>query len=338
MPRFTYSTLRVLLVSAALAPAACTFPKGLGDAPNIDGDTDSSGGTASTTMPTTGDEPPQLCDNPAYACAGPPDCEQWNCGALDSPFDAAGCLRQTCFDSPCAADEICYGVEQAGECDVHVIGCADDPEQGVCSCEHTDDCWTRHCIPADEGPPAECPQIDDEAECDAAGCSEWDSSLDFWRVDENDQCVLDETAPRCLWFPGDAWGGAASPGPFYEKATGRAVMFGTAWIDPPHGWGKCGDPDAPPACKCVGLCVDLQSQAAQFLHDDLPCDDVSDCAFAEGICFDADTCGNVGVHKDSLAEWNSLHGELEASGCCDGANACGASLACENNRCVAVFP
>lgn len=243
MPRFTYPPLRLLLVAAVLAPAACTFPKSLGDDPNIH-DTSGSGDTASTGTPTTGGEP--LAD--------------------------------------------------------------------------------------------ECSQIVDKAECDAAGCSEFYADLTFWRLDENDHCVQDDSAPRCLWFPGDTWGGNASPGPFYEKATGLAVMFEIDWTDPPHGFGKCGDPDAPPACKCVTQCVDLQSQAAQFLEDDLPCNDVSDCVMADAICFNADTCGAVGVHKDSLEAWSALDDELDSLGCCDGANACGPSLACENNRCKAVFP
>lgn len=338
LPRFTYSSIRLLLVPLALS--ACSFPKVLGDGPD-EADTDTSSGTGSpgsTTMPTTGDEPPLVCDNPAYACSQTPDCEHWNCGALGSPFDADGCLRQNCEDTPCAADEICYGVSNTKSCPIGPNGCTEDTQTATCACEYAENCTTAHCIPADEGPPVECPLITDEAECDKAGCSEWDSGLGFWRVDENDECVLDEVAPRCLWFPGDAWGGTATPGSFYEKATGRAVSFGTDWAEPPHGWGDCGDPDAPPACKCVGFCADTQAEAAEFLENDKPCTDVSDCVLADAVCFSDNTCSSVGVHKDSLAGWNEIHTTLDSFGCCEGGNPCGPSLACENQRCVAVFP
>src|SRR5262249_37294303 len=146
-----------------------------------------------------------------------------------------------------------------------------------------------------------------------------------------------DTAPTCLWFPGDAWGGADSPAPFYEKATGLVVYFGTDWLVPPHGWGDCDDPDAPPPCDCVGMCSDLPAQADLFREQDKPCNDVSDCANAEAICYYRDTCGNVGVHKDNLDAWNALHAQLDASDCCDGAALCAAGVTCENNRCVTKF-
>ncbi|WAS99214.1 hypothetical protein [Nannocystis punicea] len=334
LPRFAYLSAHVLLC-AALAQA-CTYPKVLGDAPP---DGESSSGTDSTGAPTpsTGDEPPGLvCDNPNYTCETPWNCDSVECGAPGSPFDADGCLRKTCTDSPCDADEICYSVEQASECSVEISGCTYDPQTDVCACEYTDACTTRHCIPADEGPPVECPQITDETACLAAGCSEF-HTLTYWRLDENNQCVIDDEAPTCLWFPGDAWGGAESPAPFYEKATGRVVYFGTDWLVPPHGWGDCDDPDAPPACECVGMCSDLQAQADLFREQDKPCNDDSDCANAEAICYYRDTCGSLGVHKDNLDAWNALHAQLDASNCCDGAALCAAGVICENNRCVAKF-
>lgn len=74
-----------------------------------------------------------------------------------------------------------------------------------------------------------------------------------------------------------------------------------------------------------------------MLAEDKPCEDDSDCALAEAICFNADTCGNVGVHKDNLAAWDTLHAELESLGCCDGAAACAAGVACVDNRWVAAL-
>ncbi|PCC75360.1 hypothetical protein SAMN02745121_03914 [Nannocystis exedens] len=339
MPRFTYlSTL--FMLSAALAPA-CTYPKVLGEAP-LEGDTSSGTDTSSpgtdTAMPSTDGDPPGACGNPAFTCSQPVDCEQWDCGALASPFDADGCLRPTCTDSPCAADEICYSVEQPSECPVGVVACGDDPQTGECVCELSDACTTKHCIPADEGPPVECPAITDEAACLAAGCSEFAAGVPLYRLDEGQQCILDEIVPACLWFPGDSWGGPDAPGTFYDKATGRATQFGTDWVVPPHGWGDCDDPDAPPVCACVGQCIDLQAEGDHLLAIDKPCNDVSDCVLADAICYAGDTCGSVGVHKDNIDAWNALHAQLETSSCCDGAAACGSDLACENNRCVAVFP
>ncbi|WP_434427823.1 hypothetical protein [Nannocystis pusilla] len=337
--RFSYHSA-LLMLSAALAQPSCTYPQVLGDAPpgsDTSGSTDTSGSPGTGTLdPPTGGEP-GVCDNPAFTCSQPIDCEQWDCGALASPFDAGGCLRPSCSDSPCAADELCYSVEQPGECPAEIVGCGDDPEAGACVCEFSDACTTRHCIPADEGPPVECPPLTDKDACLAAGCSEF-YTLTYWRIDAG-ECVIDQQAgPACVWFPTDTWGGSASPGPFYEKATGRAVEFQTIWDVPPHGWGDCTDPDAPPACACIGQCESLQQQAAAFLDADKPCVDASDCAFADAICFQGNTCGNVGVHKDNLDAWNTLHGQLGTDSCCSGANACGADLACENNRCVAVFP
>lgn len=357
LPRFAYLS-PLFAISAALALSACTYPKVLGDGqldedtdtlatsdtsggPGTTGDPNTTTGTTSTTgnePSTTDGDPPGVCDNPAYGCSQPPDCAEWNCGASASPFDADGCLRQDCLDSPCGADEICYHVEDKdASCDVRLTGCSEDPQNNVCTCEVTDDCYAAHCIPADEGPPVECPLIKEEAACLAADCNQF-AMIQLHRLDENQQCVLDEVFPACLWFPANYVGGADAPGYYYEKATGRAGEHPAQWIDVPAGWGSCSDPDAPPACACVDQCIDFQAQADSMLEQDKPCNDVSDCVLAEAMCYQSDTCGNVGVHKDTLADWDALHTHIQSTGCCDGAAPCGATLACENNRCVAVFP
>ena len=187
-----------------------------------------------------------------------------------------------------------------------------------------------------DGPPVECDQITDEAACLAAGCSEFTTIVRTTVVDG--ECVAGEVAPLCMWFAGDAWGGTATPGAFYEIASGAATLFSTDWIEPPHGWADCGDPGAPPACACFSVCNQMQNQAAEFLDEDKPCADVSDCVIADAVCYEGNTCASVGVHKDSQAEWEGLHSGLEAPECCAGADPCGGNLACEDQRCVVTFP
>lgn len=343
----SYHCLRGLLL-LPLALAACTFPKILGDSP-LDGNTSSgsastgdstSTGPDATTQP-TGDGPPPVCDNPLFTCTNPLDCEQWKCGTPASPFDANGCLRRTCDnDDQCGEGELCFDADPMAGCSAALVGCSDDGDD--CNCQYGDDCATiRHCIPADQGPPAECSQHDNDlAGCEAAGCHLYIGGIARYAF-ENGACVPEIISDACLWFPnnlGDGGPGSGTAYAYYEIATGLAANFGNAWTDPPWGWADCQALDAPPSCQCVSPCADLQHQAELFLDADKPCNDVSDCAFADGICYDQDTCGNVGVHKDNLDAWNALHAELGASGCCDGANACGANLACENQRCVATFP
>lgn len=319
-----------LMFSTALALPACAFPKVLGDNP-LDSSTGTTGGT--TSEPGVTDGPPGVCDNPAFTCSEPLDCEAQRCGAIDSPFDASGCLRPSCADAPCGAGELCYSVEQSS-CTANVVSCAD--ADGACSCQLGDGCTARFCIPADEGPPVECAQITDEAACLAAGCSEFTTIVRTTLVDG--ECVSGEVTPLCMWFPGDAWGGTATPGAFYEIASGAATQFATDWIDPPHGWAHCGAPGSPPACSCFSMCNQLQGQAADFLAEDKPCADVSDCVLADAICFEGNTCGSVGVHKDNQADWAGVNANLESFGCCAGADPCGGTLACENQRCVVTFP
>ncbi len=326
-----FINLRSLSTLFALTLSACAFPKVVGDSPLSTSTSTGTSGTATDAVLTDGPAP--ACGNPAFTCSGPIDCVQWRCGALDSPFDADGCLRPSCEAESCGADEICYSVDQSSDCSAEVLACAD--VDGACNCE-LGDCFARHCIPADEGPPVECAGITDEAACLAAGCSEFTTVSLATIVD--DACVFAEPTPLCMWFPGDAWGGNATPGAFYKQDTGEAASFPTDWIDPPHGWGDCGDADAPPACGCFSVCTQVQDQAADFLESDQPCADVSDCVLADAVCFAGSVCGTVGVHKDSQAEWDGLEADIDAQGCCSGADPCGSTLACQDSRCVAVFP
>lgn len=339
---YTYFLSALFVLPAALAVSACTYPKVFGDAPD-ENDSVATGIIDDTAEPTT-EGSPLVCANPAFTCSGPVDCEQWaahgSCGPVTSQFDAAGCLRPSCADSPCAADELCYlyNADEPIHCAVDLLACADQGDS--CACEVSDACSTQYCIPADEGPPAECPALTDEGACLAAGC-DWHEQEAFWSktgVGGTAECLVEEVKPFCTFLPGHNIAPILQEAPLYEKATGRAVLFPLDRELVPHGWGRCGDPDAPSSCDCITVCADKQEAAAAFLDQDKPCDDVSDCALAEAICFNADTCGNVGVHKDNLAAWDALHAELGELGCCDGAAACGAGVACVDNRCVAAFP
>lgn len=328
------SSLRSLLI-VPLALTACAIPKILGGNP-IDTDTDgggdsSSGGTTNDQV-TTGE--PFVCENPDFKCSGPVDCEEWNCGAIGSSFDKNGCLRRSCVDAPCGANEVCYGVSRDENCAVFECGGGD-----VCECGWVSDCVGAFCIPADEGPPVECPKITEKEACLAAGCSEFDAQHSMVGKDENGDCVVKEVVPTCLWFSGDAWGGTATPGSFYNKATGLATSFATDWAEPPHGWGDCGDADAPPSCECFSLCAQAQATAEQFFEQVQPCETIADCALLDGICFEGNKCGTVGVHKDQVDDWAAIHANLMELQCCEGgADPCGSTLKCEDNRCVAVFP
>lgn len=239
MLHFAYRSLPILIL-LGLAPSACVYPQVVGDNPLDDSTSggDTSGGV--TTDPQTTDGPPLVCDSPDIACTKPFDCEQWNCGAIDSPIDASGCLRPSC---PCGPGELCYSVSM-NDCPDEA-SCADEGD--VCSCA-VRDCNTSYCIPADQGPPVECAKITDKDACLAAGCSEFTTVV--YASVESDMCVFGEVTPLCMWFPGDAWGGPATPGSFYEIATGRATSFGTDWLEPPHGFAHC-TADVP-ACGCVG--------------------------------------------------------------------------------------
>lgn len=330
---FPYRLSALVSLTLSLAAPACVYPKVLGDDPTAtDGSTTDGPATATTDGPaTTG--APLVCENPNFQCTQPVDCEKWRCGEIDSTFDANGCLRPLCAQTPCDAGEVCFTAQATPECPA--VTCADDGDQ--CACEVAPDCAVSYCIPADEGPPAECPAITDEAACLAAGCSQF-TTVSRYTMNGNGECVVDSVGPACLWFPSDAWGGAATPGAFYEKSTGLAVQFGTDWVEPPYGWGDCGDADAPPACGCFGFCADQQKAAAEFLDMAPPCVDASDCTLADAFCYEGNVCGSVGVHKDAAAEWNNYESDLEAFQCCAGVDPCGASVACENQRCVATFP
>ena len=281
----THLPLNLLTLTLTLALTACAIPKSLGDNPDEDSSGSTAGissGSVTSDVPLTGDTGDSStaesgvvpgtdsgsegissdfttttadgpsCQNPAQIACGlnQVDCVEHECGALGSPFDANGCLRPSCNDEPCGANEVCFGDESL-HCAPSVISCGGG-EGGVCECTSSEDCGGRYCYPAGEAPPADCGSFTDSDSCLAAGCSEFQSVTSVNLVDGACDCSAD--IPACLWFAGEEWGGAASAGAFYHLASQQVVVFGTIWIDPPYGWVSCGDPGAPAACACALDC------------------------------------------------------------------------------------
>ncbi|MDC0672360.1 hypothetical protein [Nannocystis radixulma] len=196
---------------------------------------------------TTGD--PGTCSNPAHMCTIPVDCEEENCGALGSPFDADGCLRRSCDTAPCGPGEVCYVHDVGGGCSPTVEQCIDI--DGTCGCNlGDDDCGGHYCYPAGEAPPAQCHALTDQTTCLESGCSEWREVPAVSIVDQ--ACTCGATVPACLWFPGVPGAVGEDPGFYYDLSTHQVVRFTLTWADPPLGWAPCtGSPSEPAACACA---------------------------------------------------------------------------------------
>ncbi|MBZ5710170.1 hypothetical protein [Nannocystis pusilla] len=191
---------------------------------------------------------PAMCDNPAHMCTIPVDCDEQNCGALGSPFDAEGCLRRSCDDAPCGPGEVCYAHDIAGGCSQTVVECFDI--EGICACNLTDNCGGHYCYPAGEAPPADCHAITDQTTCLESGCGEFREVPTVSVVDQ--ACTCGAAVPACLWFPGVPGVSGEDPGFYYDLSTHQVVRFTLTWADPPLGWAPCtGDPSEPAACACA---------------------------------------------------------------------------------------
>ncbi|MCY1059393.1 hypothetical protein [Nannocystis sp. SCPEA4] len=209
--------------------------------------TSTGGSESETASGTTGD--PVMCSNPAHMCTIPVDCEEQNCGALGSPFDADGCLRRSCDDAPCGPGEVCYVHDVGG-------GCSPTVEQyieidGTCGFNlGDDDCGGHYCYPAGEAPPAQCHALTDQTTCLESGCSEFREVPAVSIVDQ--ACTCGATVPACLWFPGVPGVVGEDPGFYYDLSTHQVVRFTLTWADPPLGWAPCtGSPSEPAACACA---------------------------------------------------------------------------------------
>ena len=248
--------ISTLLLSLALP--ACVLDKDLGDTPpdtaSDSTSAPSTGESAGSTDPTaTGDGP--LCpgaDN--FSCTVPFNCIDFPCGGLQDLFDADGCPRQRCALDPCPAGQVCYDTGAWGTCNASSTFC--EELDGSCSCSQTLDCHAvSYCVPAEIGPPADCFAISDAAACLAAGCSEASTVTPVTVV--GDTCECGEPEVACLWFTQEEWGSQASPGSFYEIASGRVVVFPGSWIEVPQGWSSCDKGEAPAACACAETCAGL---------------------------------------------------------------------------------
>ena len=239
---------------------ACVLDKDLGDTPDATTTTgeppapDTDDTSASDPTVTTG-EPAQLCPNSEdFSCTVPNDCSGgFPCGGLNDVFNADGCTRNHCrADKPCAAGEVCYDTGAWGRCNASSTSCED--LDGACNCSQTADCHAvSYCVPAEIGPPADCFAITDADACLAAGCSEASTVIPVFDTGDTCDCGAPEIA--CLWFTQAEWSSQASPGWFYEIASGRVVVFPGNWIDVPQGWSSCDKGEAPAACQCGEICA-----------------------------------------------------------------------------------
>lgn len=249
-----------------LAAPACILDKDLGDttldtatsAPGSSSGSSSEPGETSVTgssesSATSTGEPAELCPgNENTTCTVAFNCLDFPCGGLEDLFDADGCPRARCTDDkPCGAGEVCYDTGAWGTCNASGVFCEDMGDS--CSCGVTADCQpVAYCVPAEIGPPADCFAITDADECLAAGCSEASTVIPMTL--DGDTCVCGEPEVACLWFTQEEWGSQASPGAFYEIASGKVVAFPGDWIEVPKGWASCDDADDPAACACLETC------------------------------------------------------------------------------------
>lgn len=86
------------------------------------------------------------------------------------------------------------------------------------------------------------------------------------------------------------------------------------------------------ACEAANVAADV------FIEDNSACEDAGDCVALDGLCVDGATCGSIAVNANHDADaWMEIQAALE--GACEcGADPCGASIECVDNRCEMVFP
>jgi hypothetical protein len=205
-----------------------------------------------------GDAPALCPDSPPDLDCRPLRCTTPPCGGLGDPFDADGCPRPKCdADQPCDADRVCYRLGDWGACGSSHIAC-EDGDDG-CFCTYTLDCnySVAYCVPAELAPPTNCNTITSADACIAAGCSAATTIIPVTLGGHTDTCACGEPQVACLWFQ-DKFASTAKPTPYYHlDAMGEleVALFPDEWVDPPHGWGRCSNASAPPACACADTCA-----------------------------------------------------------------------------------
>lgn len=162
-------------------------------------DTDPSMSTSANPTMTGGETDGPVCETEGNCTVYPAPCGD-NCGALESEFDEAGCLRQKCGDDDqCGDGERCFVALEFGLCESSGTFCADDPESESCSCGGDADCNGGHCVP-EELYPVEMPGPEGDMLV-TPDCAPDDGSafvLGIWVAGEAQACDPSPDAERLL--------------------------------------------------------------------------------------------------------------------------------------------
>lgn len=111
------------------------------DSSGADSGADHSSTAGSTTDPTGPRCGGEGCQMFASPCGD-------DCGALESPFDAAGCLRTQCSDDgQCSDGEVCFVAQDFGLCAGSGWYCEDSVEDAACICSSDPSCSGGFCVP-----------------------------------------------------------------------------------------------------------------------------------------------------------------------------------------------
>ncbi len=82
-------------------------------------------------------------------------------------------------------------------------------------------------------------------------------------------------------------------------------------------------------------CDEHAANVSQFVEENGDCETVLDCVEVEAICYSGveSPCGLVGLSASAdLDAWESVYGELTSNCECEGANACGSVVMCNDEQ------
>ena len=297
MPIFTYRALNSQGQEVKNDVEAATSDDGTSDSgdsdipstpdespPDDDGSQDGTSDESPTEDDGSGDDtgaPPyaECSFNPAYQCAGPVDCTQYDCGGLNSALDSRGCLRLECeHDTDCGDGEVCHDPHAWGKRCETIFSCW-DMEDGHCGCGSQSPilpCWiVYHCTGLDEFPtgtsdPEEYCLGLDRAACDGDpfGICLW---IRVWPVLDAASCELEPSFETCnrVHEPGNYYSGQcgdfeATPIHYRQQAGGEYELTDGVFSDPysgepPSGWARCrwdnpGEPEQNGVIACDCAC------------------------------------------------------------------------------------
>lgn len=155
----------VMVAGLAVVVAGCVTSKPVGSNPDdgmnddgVDDGVDDMDGTADAGddgvdngVDDGVDDGAEMCPDNLGTCTAL-RCEDGTCTGPLSEFDADGCLRARCGQTPCPDGRTCVELEPWGACAPSTNICEIDA--GTCSCEVTADCMpTSVCVPDEEAPP-----------------------------------------------------------------------------------------------------------------------------------------------------------------------------------------